>query len=69
MRCCGYGGSTGLFGELTQFDECRQMIARALIFRPAIDGLFAVDDPGVFWSAAIARDLAGARPLLEYLES
>jgi hypothetical protein len=44
------------------------MVARALMFRLAIDGLFARDQPGVFWSAAIARDLAGARRLLEYLQ-
>ena len=41
-----YGGSTELLGELTQLDECRQMIARGLIFRLAIDGLFAVEHPG-----------------------
>ena len=43
-------------------------LARSLVFRLAIDGLFALDDPGPFWSARIARDIAGARPLLEYLE-
>jgi len=44
------------------------MVARALIFRLAIDGLFAVDDPGASWSAAVARGLASAQPLLQYLE-
>lgn len=63
-----YGGSLDLLAELTHHADARQMVARALMFRLAIDGLFALDDPGAFWSAAVARDLASARPLLEYLQ-
>lgn len=63
-----YGGSLDLLGELSGLADARQMVARALIFRLAIDGLFALDDPGAFWSAAITRDLAGAQPLLRYLQ-
>jgi uncharacterized protein (TIGR02569 family) len=62
-----YGASVELLNELAHIDDRRQMVARSLVFRLAIDGLFALDDPGPFWSARIARDLAGARPLLEYL--
>lgn len=62
-----YGGSIDLVNELAHCDEARQMVARALIFRLAIDGLFALDAPGAVWSAAIARDLASAQPLLRYL--
>lgn len=63
-----YGGSVDLLSELRQFDDPQQMVARALIFRLAIDGLFAMADPGAFWSAAIARDLTNAQPLLEYVQ-
>jgi uncharacterized protein (TIGR02569 family) len=64
-----YGGSMDLLGELTEVEDRNQMVARALIFRLAIDGLFALEHPGAFWSAAISRDLASSRPLLAYLES
>lgn len=63
-----YGGSVDLLKELASVDDARQMVARALIFRLAVDGLFAVDSPGAFWSARIARDLANAQPLLDYLQ-
>lgn len=64
-----YGGSLDLLGELTHVDDAQQMVARALIFRLAIDGLFALENPGAAWSATIARDLAGAQPLLQALDS
>lgn len=63
-----YGGSIDLLNALAHFDDARPMVARALIFRLAIDGLFALGDPGAFWSATIARDLASAQPLLRYLQ-
>jgi uncharacterized protein (TIGR02569 family) len=63
-----YGGSFDLLAELTHLADARQMVARALIFRLAIDGLFALDDAGAVWSAAIARDLASAQQLLQYLQ-
>jgi uncharacterized protein (TIGR02569 family) len=63
-----YGGSLDLLDELRHFEDRKHLVARALIFRLAIDGLFALDQPGAFWSAAIARDLTGARPLLQYIQ-
>lgn len=62
-----YGASLDLLGELRHFEDGRHLVARALVFRLAIDGLFALEDPGPFWSAAIARDLAGAQSLLQYV--
>jgi len=64
-----YGGSLDLLAELSRFDDARQLVARALTFRLAIEGLFALDDPGPFWSATISRDLASAQPLLQYVEA
>jgi uncharacterized protein (TIGR02569 family) len=63
-----YGGSLDLLGELRHFEDRRDLVARALVFRLAIDGLFGLDEPGSFWSAAIARDLANAQPLLRYVQ-
>lgn len=63
-----YGGSMDLINEVRHFEDAQQMVTRALMFRLAVDGLFAVDDPGAFWSAAVARDLARAQPLLQYLQ-
>jgi uncharacterized protein (TIGR02569 family) len=62
-----HGGSLELLAELAHLDDGRQMVARALIFRLAIDGLFAWDEPGTFWSAAITRDLSNACPLLDHV--
>jgi uncharacterized protein (TIGR02569 family) len=62
-----YGGSLDLLEELVHIEDHQQMVARALIFRLTVDGLFALDDPGASWAAAIARDLTSAQSLLEYL--